>query len=160
MVGCKEPNIAQNWSGAYGSEPCKIWAPKLPKLVFYTSWLDEPAEPAEPDANWSNRWKKILKIWKNVPSRVRNPLKKMVRDSKFGRGRYNQNNYQKTMFYTNWLDEPVELDANRFQKILKIWQNVPGRVRNPWKKWCIIPSSEKGDMIKTSLSAPNLNMPL
>ena len=28
------------------------------------------------------------------------------------------------------------------------------------KKWCAIPSSKKGDMIKTGLSAPNLNMPL
>ena len=70
------------------------------------------------------------------------------------------------MFYIGWLDElaePSELDANRsnwLQKILKIWQNVPGRVRNPWKKRCAILSSEKGDMIKTSSSAPNLNMPL
>ena len=76
-------------------------------------------------------------------------MKKMVRDFEFRRGRYNQNNYQKTMFYTNWLDEPVELDANRFQQILKIWQNVLGRIRNPWKKWCAIPSSDEGDMTKT-----------
>ena len=47
-------NIAQNRSGAYGPEPCRIWVPKLPKSVFYTSWLDEPIEPAEPDANRSN----------------------------------------------------------------------------------------------------------
>ena len=50
-------NIAQNWSGAYGSKPYRIWAPKLPKSVFYTSWLDEP------DANRSNWLQKILKIW-------------------------------------------------------------------------------------------------
>ena len=84
-------NIAQNQSGAYRPEPCRIWASKLLELVFYLSWLNEPAEPAEPDANWSNRWKQILKFWQNVPSRVRNPL----------------------------------------------------------KKWCMIPSSEEGDMIKT-----------
>ena len=48
-------NIAQNWSGAYGPEPCRIWVPKLPKSVFYIGWLDEPAEP---DANRSK------KIWK------------------------------------------------------------------------------------------------
>ena len=30
-------NIAQNRSGAYGPEPCRIWVPKLPKSVFYTS---------------------------------------------------------------------------------------------------------------------------
>ena len=84
-------NISQNRSGAYGPEPCRIWASKLLELVFYLSWLNEPAEPAEPDANWSTRWKKIMKIW----------------------------------------------------------QNVPRRVRNPWKKWCIIPSLEEGDMIKT-----------
>ena len=53
-------NIAQNRSGAYGPEPCRIWVPKLPKSVFYTSWLDEPAEP---DANQSNRLQKNLKIW-------------------------------------------------------------------------------------------------
>ena len=86
-------NISQNQSGAYGPDPCRIWALKLLELVFYLSWLNEPAEPAEPaepDANWSNRWKKILKIWQNVPSRVKNQL----------------------------------------------------------KKWCVIPSSEEGDMIK------------
>ena len=121
-------NIAQNQSGAYGPEPCRIWASKLLELVFYLSWLNEPAEPAEPDANWSNRWKKIMKIWKNVPSRVRNPWKKMVVDSEFGRGRYDQNNYQKSVFYTGWTGcQP----ANRLQKILKILQNVPGRIRNP-----------------------------
>ena len=37
-------NIAQNRSGAFGPESCRIWVPKLPKSVFYTSWLDEPAE--------------------------------------------------------------------------------------------------------------------
>ena len=63
-------NIAQNRSGAYGPEPCRIWVPKLPKSVFYTGWLDEPAEP---DANRSNRLQKILKIWHNVFGRVRNP---------------------------------------------------------------------------------------
>ena len=51
---------------------------------------------------------KILKIWQTIPSRVRNPLKKTVCDSKFGRGRYDQNNYQKSVFYTGWLDEPAE----------------------------------------------------
>ena len=56
-------NIAQNQSGAYGPKPCRIWVPKLPKSVFYTSWLDESAEPAEPDVNRSNRLQKILKIW-------------------------------------------------------------------------------------------------
>ena len=43
-------NISQNRSGAYEPEPCRIWAPKLLELVFYLSWLNEPAEPAEPDA--------------------------------------------------------------------------------------------------------------
>ena len=76
-------------------------------------------------------------------------MKKMVCDSEFGWGRYDQNNYQKTVFYTSWLDEPVELDANWLQKILKIWHNVPGRIRNPWKKQCVIPSSDEGDMTKT-----------
>ena len=41
-------NTAQNRSGAYGPDPCRIWAPKLLELVFYLSWLNEPAEP---DAN-------------------------------------------------------------------------------------------------------------
>ena len=96
MVGCKEPkprpkmdpNIAQNWSGAYGSEPCRIWAPKLPKSVFYTNWLDEPIEP---DSNQSNQWQNFLKIWQNVFGRIRNPWKKPVHDSEFGWGRYDQN---------------------------------------------------------------------
>ena len=30
-------NISQNRSGAYGLEPCRIWVPKLPKSVSYTS---------------------------------------------------------------------------------------------------------------------------
>ena len=127
-------NIAQNQSGAYGTEPCRIWASKLLELVFYLSLLNEPAEP---DANWSNRWKKIMKIWQKVPSRVRNSLKKTVCDSKFRRGRYDQNDYQKSVFYTGWLDEPAEPAepaANQLigcKKILKILQNVPGRIRNP-----------------------------
>ena len=76
--------------------------------MFYLNWLNEPAELAEPDGNRLNRWQKILKIWQNVPRRVRNPWKKMVHDSEFGRGRYDQNNYQKSVFYTDWLDEPAE----------------------------------------------------
>ena len=106
-------NIAQNRSGAYGPEPCRIWVPKLPKSVFYTGWLDEPAEPTEPDANRSNRLQKILKIWQNVPGRVRNPWKKMVCNSKFEWGSHDQNNYQKSVFYTGWLDEPAEPTANQ-----------------------------------------------
>ena len=90
--------------------------------MFYLSWLNESAEPAEPDANWSNQWKKILKIWQNVPSRVRNPLKKKVHDSKFGRGRYEQNNYQKLVFYTGWLDEPAEPAANQPNGCKKFWK--------------------------------------
>ena len=92
--------------------------------MFYTDWLDEPAEP---DSNRSNQLQKILKIWQNFPGRVRNPWKKMVRNSEFGKGRYDQNNYQKSVFYTGWLDEPVEATepdanrSNRLQKILKIW---------------------------------------
>ena len=66
-------NIAQNRSGAYGPEPCRIWVPKLSKSVFYTNWLNEPAEP---DANRSNRLQKNFKIWQNIPGRVRNPWKK------------------------------------------------------------------------------------
>ena len=112
-------NIAQNRSGAYRPEPCRIWASKLLELVFYLSWLNEPTEPAEPDSNWSNRWKKIMKIWQNVPSRVRNSLKKMVHDSKFRRGRYDQNNYQKLVFYTGWLDEPA---ANQPTGCKKFWK--------------------------------------
>ena len=115
-------NIAQNRSGAYGPEPCRIWAPKLLELMFYLSWLNKPAEPAEPDANRSNRWKKILKIWQNVPRRVRNPWKKMVHDSEFGRGRYDQNNYQKSVFYTDWLDEPAEPATNQPTGCKKIWK--------------------------------------
>ena len=120
-------NIAQNRSGAYGPEPCRIWASKLLELVFYLSWLNEPAEPAEPDSNWSNRWKKIMKILQNVPSRVRNSLKKTVHDSKFRRGRYDQNNYQKSVFYTGWLDEPAEpaeQDANRSNRLQKNLENL------------------------------------
>ena len=151
-------NIAQNRSRAYGPEPCGIWAPKLPKSVFYTSWLNEPVE--------SNRLQNILKIWQNVPRRVRNPWKKMVHDSEFGRGRYDQNNYQKSVFYTDWLDEPVEPaepDANQSNRLQKFWK-FDRMFLEEWgiheKKWCAIPCSEKGDMIKTSPSAPNLNMPL
>ena len=116
------------------------------KSVFYTSWLNELVEP---DANQSNWLENFLKIWQKVPGRIRNPWKKMVRDSEFERGRYDQNNYQKIVLYTSWLDEPVEPDANRLQKILKVWQNVHGRIKNPWKKWCAIPSLDEGDMIKT-----------
>ena len=118
-------NIAQNWSGGYGPEPCRIWASKLLELVFYLNWLNEPAEPAELDANWSNWWKKIMKIWQNVPSIVINPLKKTVHDFKFGRGRYNQNNYQKSVFYTGWLDEPAEPAepaANQSTGCKKFWK--------------------------------------
>ena len=46
----------------------------------------------------------------------------MVHDSEFGRGRYDQNNYQKLVFYTSWLDESAELATNRStgcKKILK-----------------------------------------
>ena len=70
------------------------------------------------------------------------------------------------MFYTGWLDEPdelAELDANRskrLQKILKFERMFLDEWGIHEKKWWVIPSSEKGDMIKTSLSAPNLNMPL
>ena len=123
--------------------------------------------------SWYTNWawikqvaQKNLKILQNVPGRVRNPWKKAVRNSKLGKRRYDQNNYQQSVFYTGWLDEPAKLAepdsnwSNRLQKILKIWQNVPGRVRNPWKKRCAIPSLNEGAMIKTSPSAPNLNMPL
>ena len=41
----------------------------------------------------------------------------MVRNSKFEKGRYDQNNYQKSVFYTGWLDEPAELDANRLNRM-------------------------------------------
>ena len=60
--------------------------------------------------------------------------KKVVHNFEFGKGRYDQNNYQKSVFYTGWLDEPDANRSNRLQKNLKIWQNVPRRVRNPWKK--------------------------
>ena len=61
----------------------------------------------------------------------------------------------KLVFYLNWLNEPAEPaepDANWsnwWKKIMKIWQNVPSIVINPLKKWCMISSSEEGDMIKT-----------
>ena len=64
-------------------------------------------------------FQKILKIWQNVPSRVRNPLKKTVHDSMFGRGRYDKKNYQKSVFYTGWLDEPV---ANHPTGCKKFWK--------------------------------------
>ena len=51
------------------------------------------------------------------------------------------------------LVEPVELIAHpvdQLRKILKFWHNVPWRIRNPIKKRCVIPSSDNGEMTKTS----------
>ena len=44
-------NIAPDRSRAYGPQPCRIWAPKSPKSVLYTSW---PNESVELVANWSS----------------------------------------------------------------------------------------------------------
>ena len=52
-------NISQDRFGAYGPEPCRIWAPKSPKLVLYTSW---PNESVEPVANRSSQLRKNLKF--------------------------------------------------------------------------------------------------
>ena len=52
-------NIVQDRSGAYGPEPYRIWAPKSPKSVLYTSW---PNELIELISNWLSRLRKILKF--------------------------------------------------------------------------------------------------
>ena len=84
----------------------------------------------------------------------------MVHDSEFGRERYDQNNYQKSVFYTGWLDEPAAnqpIGCKKFWKFYRMFLKEKGIHK---KKWFLIPSLDKGDTIKTSLSAPNLNMPL
>ena len=89
---------------------------------------------------------------------MRNPLKKVVRNSEFGKGRYDQNNYQKSVFYTGWLDEPAESAepaANQPTSCKKFW-----KFYRMFLEEYLIPSLDEGDTIKTSSSAPNLNMPL
>ena len=47
-------------------------------------------------------------------------------------------------------DESVAYPIDQLRKILKFWYNVPWRIRNLTKKWCTIPSSDEGEMTKTS----------
>ena len=58
----------QNWSGAHGPKPCRNWAPKSPKSVLHTSWLNEPVEPVE----------KIFEILKECSLKNKESIKKIV----------------------------------------------------------------------------------
>ena len=94
-------NIAQNRSGVYGPEPCRIWVPKLPKisvlhqLTRWTGWIGwTGCQPVKQVA------KKIWKFDRMFLEEWGIHEKKMVRNSEFGKGRYDQNNYQKSVFYT------------------------------------------------------------
>ena len=159
-------NIAQNQSGAYGTEPCRIWALKLLELVFYLSYLNEPTEPAEPNANWSTRWRKILKIWQNVPSRVRNPLKKTVHDSKFGRGRYDKkitkNQCSTSADSMNRLNRlpTSRLVAKKFENFEECsWKNKESIKRNgSWfRVWMREIRSKQARVLRTSTCPYNPN---
>ena len=57
-----------------------------------------------------------------------------------------------------WLNWNFGDWLSRLRKNLKFWYNIPWRTRSPLKKWCAIPSTDEGDMIETSPSAPYSNL--
>ena len=59
----------------------------------------------------------------------------MVHNSKFGKGRYDQNNYQKSVFYTGWIGwtgcQLVESVAKNFENLIECsWKSEESMKKN------------------------------
>ena len=72
-----------------------------------------------------------------------------MRDSEFGRGRYDQNKPKCSVFTGSQL---VDLVDKKYEILIKIFLEEKGVHEK--KKWCTILSLDEEDITKTSPSAP------